>query len=51
MILYRCICGKEFVVPDNSEDSRARKRAWKKAHDKKQAGHNWSRIVMKGKSQ
>lgn len=49
MVLYRCICGKELEVSDNSEDSRARKRAFKKVHDKKQPGHKWSRIVMKGR--
>lgn len=49
MVVYQCLCGKQFVVPDNSEDSRARKRAFKKAHDKKCPGHKWSRIVMKNK--
>ncbi len=49
MILYQCICGKQLEVSSNDEDSRARKRAFKKAHDKKQPGHKWSRKVLKGR--
>ncbi len=47
MILYKCICGQELVVSENSEAARAGKRAFKKAHDKKQPGHKWTRLVMK----
>jgi len=32
MIIYKCKCGDELTVRDNSEISRENKRAWKQKH-------------------
>jgi len=46
MVVYKCKCGEELVVSNNSEKMRKVKKQWKKDHDKKKVGHGWSRLVV-----
>jgi len=47
MIIYKCICGEELPISENTEKSRKEKKRWKNEHDKQLSGHRWKRIVIK----
>ena len=32
MIIYKCDCGEKLIITENTEESRGRKRGWKKEH-------------------
>jgi len=49
MIVYRCECGSEFIVRDNTQRYFDEKSAWKKIHHKVNYGHGYRRITMKKK--
>jgi len=49
MIIYVCEYGDEYIANENTEESRDRKREWKRKHDKKNFGHHWARRVVRAK--
>lgn len=48
MVIYKCNCGDELIVKENTEQSRYGKKAWKNKHDKEK-GHHWTRNIIKRK--
>ena len=52
MIIYKCQCGEELAMTENTEKSRDEKRNWKERHNEKvngrfNVGHGWLRLVVK----
>jgi len=53
MVIYKCQCGDEFPILENTEISRDQKRIWKSQHNEYHSdgslnvGHNWKRIVIR----
>jgi len=46
MVIYKCKCGDELVMTENTEKSRDEKREFKVRHHKDK-GHGWARRVVK----
>lgn len=46
MVIYKCKCGDELAMTENTEKSRDEKRAFKEKHHKDK-GHGWVRLTVK----